>query len=373
MIKSAYIVSTGKGLESFIYREVEEMIKKGINITLYVTKYNANDIFSPKKEWKVEIINYFSVISSFIIYLFLTPLKTFKLLNKSIKSKTIIELLIAFDYSLKMKKENINHIHCHFGDRKYFIGIYCKELLSLPLSLTVHAHELYANPNENFFKESVHKADKIIAISEKNRDILINDFNIDKKKIKVIRLSIDLKNFKKEEKIKVLTVARYTERKGFKELFEAIKLLNRDDVEFITIGFGDMDLNSMVETLNIEDKVTIFNKMGAKQLKYFYNNCDIFCLPSKSTKIEGSEGIPVVLMEAMASEMIIVTTPNGSIRELVDEILVNEADSEALMKGLKKAITLMQNKKEIGSINRAKILNEYGEKNIDELKKYLYE
>lgn len=373
MIKSAYIVSIGKGLESFIYREVEEMIKRDIDITLFATKYNPNDIFSPKKEWKVELMNYSKIVSSFFIHLFKTPFKTVKLLKEAVRYKTIIELLIAFDYSLRMKQNGINHIHCHFGDRKYFIGVYCKELLDLPLSLTVHAHELYANPNDDFFRYSVKKADKIIAISQKNRDILVKNFGVDREKVEVIRLSIDLTNFKKEDKIKVLTVARYTERKGFKELFEAIKILNRDDIEFVTVGFGDMDLNSMAKELNIEDKVTIFNKMGAKQLRYFYNNCDIFCLPSKSTEQEGAEGIPVVLMEAMASEMIIVTTSNGSIAELVNEILVKEADSKELADGLLKALNQIDNKKKIGKRNREKVLNEYSEKNIDKLKEYLYE
>ena len=372
MIKSAYIVSIGKGLESFIYREVEEMIKRDIDITFFATKYNPNDIFSPKKEWKVEVINYYKIIVSFFIYLFKNPIQSIALFKSALKSKTVIELLLAFDYSLRMKKQGINHIHCHFGDRKYFIGYYCKELLNLPLSLTVHAHELYANPNEKFFRYSVRKADKIIAISQKNKDILISDFKVDSSKIEVIRLSIDLTNFKKEDKTKVLTVARYTERKGFKELFEAIKILNRDDVEFITIGFGDMDLNKMAKDLGIENKITVFDKMGAKQLRYFYNTCDIFCLPSKSTELEGAEGIPVVLMEAMASEMIIVTTPNGSISELVNEILVQEGNSQSLTDGLLKSIKMLKDKN-IGKKNREKVLAEYSEKNIDKLKKYLYE
>ncbi len=371
-MKVAYIVSIGKGLESFIYREVEEMIKRGIDITLFSTKYNPNDIFSPKEEWKVEKINLFSMFISFVVYLFSKPVQIIQLLQSSFKNKTLVELCIAFDYSRRMKKEKIEHIHCHFGDRKYFIGYFCKELLGLPLSLTVHAHELYANPNESFFRKTVNKADKIIAISQKNKDILVNDFKVDPSKVEVIRLSIDLSNFKREQEIRVLTVARYTERKGFKELFEAIKRLDRDDIEFITVGFGDLDLQAMAKKLGIEEKVTVFEKMGAKQLRYFYNTCDIFCLPSKTTEEEGAEGIPVVLMEAMASEMIIVTTPNGSIPELVSEILVEEGNSQSLVDGIIKAISMLDNSTNIGKQNRDKVLAEYSEKNIDILKEYLY-
>lgn len=373
MIKTAYIVSIGKGLESFIYREIEEMFKRGVDITLYTTKYNPNDIFSPKKEWTVEKLNYINIFFSLLIYILTKPTKFLKLFNIARKYKTFIELIIAIDYSNKMKQSNITNIHCHFGDRKYFIGYFCKEILGLPLSLTVHAHELFANPNEDFFKYSVHHADKIVCISSKNKDILINNFNVNSNKIEVIRLSIDLDNFSRKLKIKVLTVARYTERKGFNELFQSIKELNRDDIEFITIGFGDIDLGKMAKDLGIEEKVTIFGKMDAKQLKYFYNTCDIFCLPSKSTKDEGAEGIPVVLMEAMASEMIIVTTPNGSISELVDNILVEEDSVNDLVRGLNLAIEQLEDRNNIGSNNRKKVISEYSERNIDTLKRYLYE
>jgi len=375
MKKVAYIVSAGKGLESFVYREIKEMLKRDINVYLYTTKYKENDVFSPKKEWNVEKINYGKIVFESIKKMFFNPKQFLALLKEAIKTNTLIEFLIALDYAQRMKKEGIEHIHAHFGDRKFFIGVYCKKLLNIPLSVTIHAHEIYANPNEKFFKKYINFADKIVAISEKNKNILIKEFNVNPEKIKVIRLSIDLSNFRRENKVKVLTVARYTERKGFKELFEAIKSLNRNDVEFITVGFGDMNLNKMAKEMKIEDKITIFDKMNSKQLRFFYNNCEIFCLPSKTTKEEGAEGIPVVLMEAMASEMVIVTTPNGSIPELVKDILVEEGNSLSLKEGLNKAIELVlnNNHQKMGKENREKVLNEYSDKNIDELKRYLYE
>lgn len=372
-MKVAYIVNAGKGIESFIYREIDQMVQRGIQISLYATKYKKGDIFSPKNEWDLSKLSYLAIIFQCIWFLIQKPVLFFKLLLDSKKNNGLIELLISVYFASEMKKRKVEHIHCHFGDRKYFIAYYCKRILNIPLSLTVHAHELFANPNEIFFRHSLHYADKVIAISEKNKNILIDDYKLDPKKVVVIRLSIDLENFKKIEKIKVLTVARYTERKGFHELFQAIKLINRDDVEFITVGFGDLDLDQMAKDQNVEDKVIIFDKMNPAQLSYFYNNCDIFCLPSKTTEIEGAEGIPVVLMEAMASEMLIVTTPNGSIPELVDEILVDEADPHALAKGLLHAIDKLGSDKFQGPSNRKKVINDYSVANVDKLKEYLYD
>ena len=370
--KVAYIVSIGNGLESFIYREVDEVIKRGVKITLYATKYKSNDVFSPKKEWPVETVSYLKIIIAFIHYLVIHPIKLTQLLIESIKYKTIIELLIAIDYSFRMKRLNIDHIHSVFGDRKFFIGYYCKKILEIQLSVTIHAHEIYANPNEIFFRRCVRVADKVVAISDRNRQVLINEYGVNEYQVKTIRLSVDLDNFKKQHKIKVLTVSRFEERKGFRELFDAIKAINRDDVEFIIIGFGELNIRQLIKERGIEDRVTVFDKMSGEQLRFFYNNCDIFCLPSKTTKDGGSEGIPVVLMEAMASEMLVVTTANGSIAELVDNIIVKEGSSQDLSVGLLKAIDLIKENGVAGAENRNKVLSEYGNKNIDSLNEYLY-
>lgn len=373
-MKVAYIVSIGKGLESFIFREIDELIKRGLKIVLYTTKFKKNDIFSPKPGWLIEKINLIKVTFGIIYWLVTSPVVFFKQILLGLNHNTIIEFIIACDYSLRMKKDKIEQIHCHFGDRKFFIGFFCKKLLNIKLTLTVHAHELYANPNIKFFKESLSGADKIVAISQKNKDILINDFNVNPKKIKVIRLSVDFSNFKSTKKIKILTVARYTERKGFNELFKAIKALKNLNLQFITVGFGELDLKKMAIENEILDKLIIYDKMDAKQLSFFYNNCDIFCLPSKTTLQEGAEGIPVVLMEAMSSELIIVTTNNGSISEIVDDIIVKENDVESLVDGLKKAVSLVKNgNRFIGKKNRKKVLSEYSDVNIDTLKKFLYE
>jgi len=373
-VRVAYIVSVGKGMESFIYREIEEVIRRGVEVFLYTTKYKDNDVYSPKKEWVVRRVNPFRLVISLLLFFLKSPRSLFKIGFEAILDGAFIEFLLAVDYSRLMKKDQINQIHCHFGDRKYFLAQYCKRLDSFNLSLTVHAHELFANPNEKLFKKALVYADKVVAISEKNRNILINDFGVNPDKVRTIRLSVDLENFKVRESVKVLTVARYTERKGFRELCQAIRILKekKEALEFITVGFGDLDVKQMAKDYGVDDYVTVFNKMDPKQLRFFYNNCDVFCLPSKTTEEEGAEGIPVVLMEAMASEMIVVTTDNGSIKELVDSFVVEEGNPESLAEGLIYARDALSLGGIMGEKNREKVLLEYSDKNIDELKEYLY-
>lgn len=371
-VRAAYMVAMGNGLESFVFREVDESVKQGIDITLYATTYSSGDIYSPKNDWDFEIISYTKTLFALMTFILTKPLTTLSMIIESIKFQSLIELLIAFDYSIRMKEKAIEHIHCVFGDRKFFIGYYCKRLTGLPLSVTIHAHEIYANPNKRLFEKCIVRADKIVAISDKNKMALIRDYNVSPEKIETIRLSVDHENFKKSNKIRILVVSRFEERKGFREFFDALKLLNSDELEVVIIGFGELDVRGLVDDNNLSNQVTVFDKMSPAQLKFFYNNSDIFCLPSKHTLEGGSEGIPVVLMEAMASEMIVVTTTNGSIPELVDDILVSEGDAIDLARGLSKAVSMYKQDARAGARNRSKVLSEYNDTNIAKLNKYLY-
>lgn len=373
-LKIAYLAAAKNGLESFIYREISILIQRDYKVSVFLTRKGKKDIYSPKKKWDTYEVNGYFFLIGLIVNIIKTPIKFLSLLSEAIKYSTLLEFIVAVSFSFRMKRNKINHIHATFGDKKLFIGYYCKRFLSVPLSVTIHAHEIYANPNESFFINCIQLVDSIVAISERNKLELINRFNIPKEKIKVIRLSIDTSIFKEKNYIKILTVARYTERKGFKELFQAIQILDEPNVQFITVGFGPLNLEKMAKEYNIEDKVIIYGKMNPQQLSFMYDSCNIFCLPSKNTKREGSEGIPVVLMEAMASGMLVVATKNGSIPELVEEILVEEANPLSLLNGIKKAIKIIRNNESaiIGKKNRKKVLSEYNDSNIDKLIEYLY-
>ena len=121
-VRAAYIVAMGDGLESFVFREVEESLKRGIDITLYATTYRPGDIYSPKDDWDFEIISYTKALFALVIFILTKPLTTLSMIFESIRFQSLIELLIALDYSIRMKKKAIDHIHCVFGDRKFFIG-----------------------------------------------------------------------------------------------------------------------------------------------------------------------------------------------------------------------------------------------------------
>jgi glycosyltransferase involved in cell wall biosynthesis len=145
-----------------------------------------------------------------------------------------------------MRRRNISHIHCHFGDRKLTVGFFCAELLSLSLSVTIHAHEIHRPPNHYVFRYALKRCSRILAISDYTRKKLIEKFDAPEDKIITSRLFVDWEEFESNlSTITVLTVGRFAERKGHMHLFEAAKLLRGENIRFIIIGFGPLDIRKM--------------------------------------------------------------------------------------------------------------------------------
>lgn len=356
-----------KGMNRFIYREINELMKMGLNITLFPTKY-AKGPYMSENTWGIHIYNPFTVILHQLLFFIENPIKYVQLLSETVRNRSLIDLLIAIDFSYYMKKEGINRIHCHFADHKLFIGYYCKRILKIPLSVTIHAYELYNNPNWVMFYKSLKNCDNIITISEYNKHILTSKFGLDEDVISVIRLFADDK--KRENKlVHILIVGRYVEKKGHKILFKAIKLLGRDDVYVWVAGIGDdSGLKEMARVLGIEDKITFFGTVSDEMLDLLYTYCDIFCLPSRKDDQGDQEGIPVALMEAMFYGKPVISTKHAGIPELVRDILIEENNVEALTEAITELVNNTELREHQGKKNREIIESKYSKRNLMKLK-----
>lgn len=361
-LKIAYIISMINGLEPFIYREVDELYKKGSRIVLFATKFKENDIYSPKKEWEYYKFQALNVILFFPLLFITSPIRNLFLSLEALKYSTLPDFMIALYYASIMKRIGVKKIHCHFGDHKLFIGYFCKKILNLPLSVTIHAHEFVTNPNFRMFSHAVKQCDTVIAVSDQNREKLITEYGVSLDRIKVVRLFVDIDTYGQREKKKILWAGRFVSEKRFDILLESIRLLKRGDVQLIIVGFGPENPAKIAAEKGIADKVFVFDKMDQRQLSFFYHNCDIFCLSSER------EGIPVVLMEAMAVGMPVVSTDVGAIKELVKEgVLVRPNDPKALAEGLNMLLDNPELRKSMGEKNRKIAAELHSKKNLDSL------
>jgi len=364
------------GLPSFIYREIKGLFENGICVDIFTTKFKAG-LYMPEKKWA--FFHYHP-----IIVLALQPFYAgkyfkiyFKMLLEALHTDSLIDLFISFYYVDKMK--GAERLHCQEAMHSLFIGYFCSKILKIPLSVTIHADTFYVNPNAILTKKALACCNSIITISNFNREKIIGEFGIDAKKIRVVRLGVDTDEFCTYNKKSIMIVGQYAERKGHEDLIRAFKKLMRDDVELWIVGSGSwgggrdyVDVKELVKKYGIEESVSYFENIPENFLRFLYAHCTIFCLPSKTSSDGNCEGLPVSIMEAMASCKPVVSTRHTGIPEIVKGPLLAEGD----WGGLAKAIEALLNSSEdelriIGQENRKRIEEEYCAKiNVKELADY---
>ena len=158
--------------------------------------------------------------------------------------------------------------------------------------------------------------DHFIAVTELAKKALLEE-GVNEEKVTVIPMGVDLKRFRPPKRhttagsVRILCVARLVEEKGIGELAEAFGNLAKThpDLELTLVGEGPLK-NKYGQIPGI-----IFKALPYSQIQKAYQEADVFCLPSKTTKY-WQEQYGMALVEAMACGLPIVTTKTGAIGEV---------------------------------------------------------
>lgn len=176
---------------------------------------------------------------------------------------------------------------------------------------------------ENLFK----KGELMLPISELWQKKLI-DLGCKSKKITVNRMGINSEQFKCRElhkpisePLKIITVARFIEKKGLSDALNAMYELRQRGIEFEYQIVGDGDLKEQIvqqiDNLNLSQCVKLLGFQPQEKIAQLLNEADAFLLPSVIATNGDMEGIPVALMEAMAMGLITISTYHSGIPELI--------------------------------------------------------
>jgi len=377
--KIAYITSGVAGIHRFTYNELTLLKERGVEFNLCLTQLNKGPCM-PKKDWIYYTAGRIKSITQFINLTF-SKTKVLELFFEAKKNRVLSYFFIALSFYKDIKNSNITSLHCQMGDDKLYIGYFLKKLLRIPLTVTVHAHELYSRKvydDNDEIKKLFASCDKVITISDFNSNIINKSLGVDKDKLEVMRLfpDIDELNFVKD-KIKILIVANWWEKKGYNVLFKALKKLKRNDFTLWVVGgsyFSEnsVDVEKLVQDYEMENEVAIFGQLGSPLLDILYYACDIFCLPSYTEyysdgKPAEREGIPVALMEAMAWGKPVIATKHAGNSELVEEFLVEERNVDELAESIQYLFDNKDKWKELGKRNKEIITEKFSKSNIESL------
>lgn len=196
----------------------------------------------------------------------------------------------------------------------------------------------------------------------------IRQYNKTNTKTFINRPSIDSNVFKRKheypnnnDKIKLLSIGRFTFQKGYTVGLQVAHQLKNSGVSFEWLIVGDgptrEEIIFGIHALNLSNEIKLLGKKNRDEVIELYNDCDIFFLPSVY------EGIANVVLEAMAMELPVVSTKSGGLEEVIehefDGMLADIYDANNLLQCL---ISLSKNfelRKKLGNNARVKILNQF--------------
>lgn len=368
----AYIVSMPNGLDRWTFEEIDELVGNGIEVTVFTLKHNPGP-YMPKLRWRLYQASRYRILLRQPLWIVRFPLRYFSLLYQAIRSRSVVDFLIAHEFAHEMSHRNIRLIHCVFGDHKLFVGYYCKQIMGIPLTAALYGYDLQDNPNWRMFSRTIQDCDAIIVNCDYNKRLLAR---LTKKtsspRTEIIRHSTYLRPEDTDTKIRLLMVGGFEERKGHDILFRAVGALGNEakDLELWIAGYpGPVDIDVLAGKYGIHDKVTNFGWVSDAVVNLLYDSCDIFCLPSKTDSRGVSEGLPVALIEAMAHGKPVIATKFAGIPELVESILIDEGDVVGLATAIRQLVQDSSLRDSLGARNREIVRADYSRSNVLELNK----
>lgn len=303
----------------------------------------------------------------------------FAALRRSSSTRSTLWNLFHFSEALMvgrwMAQENIRHLHVHFATAAASVASLARLSLPISLSMTVHGPDEFANVRDEHFAEKVATADFVICISHFARgQTMQHSSPAHWHKLEVARLGVDPRRYTPRRPksgnglFTLLSVGRLTPAKGQHLLLEALARLRAEGlghIRLILIGDGPdgQSLKRRAEFLGITDQVRFTGALNQTEVRAFYGTADAFVLPSFA------EGIPVVLMEAMASGLPCLSTRIAGIPELIDDgkdgLLVDAANVNALVDRIRTLASDRELRLRLSLAARDRVAREYDlERNV---------
>ncbi len=314
----------------------------------------------------------------------LRPTEYIKLIKWVLSGKVTNRLWILKKCGLmahKLIKGKFTHIHAHLAYDPTEYSMIISRLSGIPYGFVFHIADIFREPAEGL-KEKVEFASYVIFRTKYSMTSAIDRYpEIIKYESKFIVLAIPgvntsffspVKRRIHKKKTIYLSVGRLEETKGYSYLIHACSLLAKKGIDFECriIGNGSQK-DVLKKKISIENLSSYVKLVGPtvhdKELIREFHKADFFILPSVVAKNRDRDVLPNVVLEAMSSGLIVVTSSLGGITELIESekngFLVKPRNVSDLERTLIRLTKLSEkDKKTIGKLARKKVLDKYNYK-----------
>ena len=265
---------------------------------------------------------------------------------------------------LSRELDGVAHLHAHFGTNPAAVARLVNRLTGLPYSFTVHGPDEFDAPREHDLPGKIADASAVMAISSFGRSQLMRwSDSAHWDRLAVVRCGVD-RLFTDEPPAgdrtapQLACVARLSAQKGLPLLIEAAAQLARGGTDFRLVLVGDGEMRGQIEAQiarrGLDGRVTITGMVAADTVRQVLLESRAMVLPSFA------EGLPVVIMEALALRTPVVVSAIAGTPELVDEAcgwLVPAGDVERLAEAMRRALaTPAEMLARMGDVGRERVL-----------------
>jgi glycosyltransferase involved in cell wall biosynthesis len=240
----------------------------------------------------------------------------------------------------RLRPAGTRHLHCHFAHAPSTVGMYAAMQLGIPFSFTGHANDLFQR--RILLKKKLERAAFVACISRWHRELYRSIAPADDLVYPLVRCGVDVRGWTAEPpaqadgRLRVLCVARLVEKKGIDVLLRALAACNTLGWQLTIAGEGPWraTLTGLAEQLGVAARVEFLGAVSNDRVRDLFGGADLFVLPCRSDVSGDRDGIPVVLMEAMARGVPVISGDLPAIRELIEPgvsgLLIAGGDSVAL-------------------------------------------
>ena len=258
--------------------------------------------------------------------------------------------LQAVQLARHCRRLGLTHLHAHFASAGTTVARVAARIAGISYGFTAHAKDIYCEVDQDDLRRKLRDAVDVVTVSDFNRDHLTSEFGADADRVRRVYNGLDLDAFEfsdpSERSATIAAVGRLVEKKGFAVLLDALALLVADghQVDLVLVGSGVLEgaLRAQAERLGLAGRVTMLGGLPQHRVAEIVTNAAVFAAPCVVGEDGNRDGLPTVLLEAMALGTPCVATPVTGIPEIIEHevtgLLVPERDPRALADALNRLL-----------------------------------
>lgn len=240
----------------------------------------------------------------------------------------VVDAVQAVELAVLVHERRITHLHAHFGSLATTVARLASLLTGVPYSFTAHAKDVFHDSVEqDDLRRKLAGAAAVVTVSEFNLAHLREVYGADAGRVRRVYNGLDLERFSwsspAERPARLVAVGRLVEKKGFADLLDAVALLRAAGrgLEVDLVGSGPLEqaLRAQATALGLDDVVRLHGALPQGRVREVVRGAAAFAAPCVVGEDGNRDGLPTVLLEAMALGTPCVATPVTGIPEVLQD------------------------------------------------------